>query len=70
LTGGGRPVDPSLAAGLIIAPTVFDRVTPQMRIAREEIFGLEFLWRSADALIAQGKREEGERLLEGVSFRL
>ena len=39
LTGGGRPADPSLAAGLFIAPTVFDNVTPQMRIGREEIFG-------------------------------
>jgi betaine-aldehyde dehydrogenase len=39
LTGGGKPGDPSLAAGLFIAPTVFDKVTPAMRIGREEIFG-------------------------------
>jgi len=39
LTGGGKPADPSLAAGLFIAPTVFDRVTAAMRIGREEIFG-------------------------------
>jgi betaine-aldehyde dehydrogenase len=39
LTGGGKPFDPSLAAGLFVAPTVFDAVTPAMRIAREEIFG-------------------------------
>lgn len=39
LTGGGKPSDPSLANGLFIAPTVFDVVTPAMRIAREEIFG-------------------------------
>ena len=39
LTGGGRPVDPALATGLFIAPTVFDNVTPAMRIGREEIFG-------------------------------
>ena len=38
-TGGGKPADPSLAAGLFIAPTVFDQVTPAMRIGREEIFG-------------------------------
>jgi hypothetical protein len=38
-TGGGKPGDPSLAAGLFIAPTVFDQVTPAMRIGREEIFG-------------------------------
>jgi betaine-aldehyde dehydrogenase len=34
LTGGA-----SLGAGLFIAPTVFDKVTPAMRIGREEIFG-------------------------------
>lgn len=39
LTGGGRPSDPSLAAGLFIAPTIFGGVTPDMRIGREEIFG-------------------------------
>ena len=39
LTGGGKPADPSLSPGLFVAPTVFDRVTPQMRIGREEIFG-------------------------------
>ena len=39
LTGGGKPADPSLAVGLFIAPTIFDRVTPAMRIGREEIFG-------------------------------
>ena len=39
LTGGGKPDDPSLAAGLFIAPTVFDSVTPTMRIGCEEIFG-------------------------------
>ena len=39
LTGGGKPADPSLSAGLFIAPTVFNQVTPAMRIGREEIFG-------------------------------
>jgi betaine-aldehyde dehydrogenase len=39
LAGGGKPTDPSLSAGLFIAPTVFDKVTPAMRIGREEIFG-------------------------------
>jgi len=39
LTGGGKPADASLQRGLFIAPTVFDAVTPTMRIAREEIFG-------------------------------
>ena len=39
LTGGGKPSDASLAGGLFIAPTVFDGVTPAMRIGHEEIFG-------------------------------
>ncbi|HET8578433.1 MAG TPA: aldehyde dehydrogenase family protein [Methylomirabilota bacterium] len=39
LTGGARPEDPALRRGLFILPTVFDGVTPAMRIGREEIFG-------------------------------
>jgi betaine-aldehyde dehydrogenase len=39
LTGGGRPSDPALRGGFFVAPTVFDAVTPAMRIGREEIFG-------------------------------
>ena len=39
LTGGGPPDDPKLQGGFFIAPTVFDGVTPQMRIGSEEIFG-------------------------------
>lgn len=39
LTGGRKPRDPALSDGLFIAPTVFDQVTPAMRIGREEIFG-------------------------------
>ena len=39
LTGGAPPADPELAEGFFIAPTVFDRVLPEMRIASEEIFG-------------------------------
>jgi betaine-aldehyde dehydrogenase len=37
--GGKRPDDPALANGFYIEPTVFAGVTPEMRIAREEIFG-------------------------------
>lgn len=37
--GGGPPGDPALAAGTFIVPTVFADVTPDMTIAREEIFG-------------------------------
>jgi aldehyde dehydrogenase (NAD+) len=37
--GGRQPRDPALAGGLFIEPTIFGRVDPTMRVAREEIFG-------------------------------
>ena len=37
--GGGRPADPSLAKGFFYQPTLLDRVSPDMRVAQEEIFG-------------------------------
>jgi betaine-aldehyde dehydrogenase len=37
--GGGRPSAPELAHGWFIEPTIFADVTPDMTIAREEIFG-------------------------------
>jgi aldehyde dehydrogenase (NAD+) len=37
VVGGGRPVDQPY--GWFVEPTLFDDVTPDMRIAREEIFG-------------------------------
>ncbi|MEK5643454.1 aldehyde dehydrogenase family protein [Paenibacillus rhizosphaerae] len=39
LTGGARASGPALEDGFYVQPTVFDGVTPQMSIAREEIFG-------------------------------
>ncbi len=39
LCGGKRASGNGLDSGYFIEPTVFDRVTPDMRIAREEIFG-------------------------------
>lgn len=38
-TGGKVPDDPALASGNYVLPTIFDGVTPDMAIAREEIFG-------------------------------
>ena len=37
--GGKRPDDPKLQKGFFVEPTVFADVGPDMRIAREEIFG-------------------------------
>ena len=39
LTGGTRVREGELARGFFYAPTVFDGVRPEMRIAQEEIFG-------------------------------
>ncbi len=39
LCGGRRASGDGLDNGYFVEPTVFDRVTPDMRIAREEIFG-------------------------------
>jgi aldehyde dehydrogenase (NAD+) len=39
VTGGHRLTEGALAAGYFVAPTVFDHVTPSMRIFQEEIFG-------------------------------
>lgn len=39
LCGGGKASGDGLENGYFVEPTVFDNVTPDMRIAREEIFG-------------------------------
>jgi len=39
VVGGEAPDDPTLAGGAYLMPTVFDAVTNDMRIAKEEIFG-------------------------------
>ena len=39
VTGGDQPSDERLQKGYFMRPTVFDRVDPGMKIAREEIFG-------------------------------
>jgi betaine-aldehyde dehydrogenase len=52
--GGGRPSAPELSRGWFIEPTIFADVTPDMTIAREEIFGpvLSILkWSDADAMV-------------------
>jgi acyl-CoA reductase-like NAD-dependent aldehyde dehydrogenase len=39
VAGGQRPSDPSLGNGYYYQPTLLDHVTPDMRVAQEEIFG-------------------------------
>ena len=39
VAGGRRPSNPSLGGGYYFEPTLLDRVSPDMRVAQEEIFG-------------------------------
>lgn len=39
LIGGDKPQDAALKGGFFFEPTILDQVTPQMRVAQEEIFG-------------------------------
>jgi aldehyde dehydrogenase (NAD+) len=39
VTGGARPRGPEFERGYFVEPTLFDDVSPDMRIAQEEIFG-------------------------------
>jgi betaine-aldehyde dehydrogenase len=53
VAGGKKPNYPELANGFYIEPAIFADVTPQMRIAREEIFGpvlSVFKWRDEDEM--------------------
>jgi len=52
--GGRRPDEPELAHGFYYEPTIFADVTPDMRIAREEIFGpvlSVFKWNDEEAML-------------------
>ncbi|HEV7257379.1 MAG TPA: aldehyde dehydrogenase family protein [Bosea sp. (in: a-proteobacteria)] len=61
LCGGGRPSDPALAKGHFVEPTVFTGVTPEMRLAREEVFGpvlAVFRWTDEASMLATVNRVE------------
>ena len=54
LTGGGRPPRLEDERGLFVAPTLFGGVRPDMRIAREEVFGpvlAAITWKDEDEAI-------------------
>ncbi|HTP08636.1 MAG TPA: aldehyde dehydrogenase family protein [Anaerolineae bacterium] len=48
VTGGQRPAH--LSEGYFVEPTIFDRVTPDMRLFREEVFGPVLAVTTADSL--------------------
>jgi len=62
VTGGGQPE--GLENGYFVEPTVFDNVTPDMRIFREEIFGPILSVAAADNL------EEAIQFANSVEFGL
>ncbi len=64
LTGGGIHDAGACAGGYFFQPTIFDRVAPSMRIAREEIFGPVL------SVIEIGSFEEAIRVLNDTPYGL
>lgn len=62
--GGTRLTEGEYAKGYYLSPTVFDHVTPDMRIAQEEIFGPVL------SVIRVGDFEEALEVANGVKFGL
>ena len=59
--GGAPPEDAALKRGFFIQPTIFADVTPEMTIAREEIFGpvlAVMKWSDETAMLEQVNRPE------------
>jgi betaine-aldehyde dehydrogenase len=49
-SGGQRPSNPQLDRGFFIEPTVLTDVTPQMRIAREEVFDTDAMFDAVNGI--------------------
>jgi acyl-CoA reductase-like NAD-dependent aldehyde dehydrogenase len=64
LVGGAAPDDDALIDGAYVQPTVFDGVRPDMRIAREEIFG------PVVSIIAFDDETEAVRLANATPYGL
>jgi len=64
VVGGTAPDDPALADGAYLLPTVFDDVSNDMRIAREEIFG------PVVSIIPFDSEEEALRLANATPYGL
>lgn len=64
LTGGERDTHGDLGKGFFYQPTIFTDVTPQMRIAKEEIFGPVL------SVIKVGSLDEAIRVLNGTKYGL
>jgi betaine-aldehyde dehydrogenase len=64
VVGGAAPDDPALAGGAYLMPTVFDGVSNDMRIAKEEIFG------PVVSVITFDTEEEALRLANATPYGL
>lgn len=64
LFGGSIPADEALSHGYYVQPTLFDQVTPDMALAREEIFGPVLAIMEADGL------EDAIALANGTDYGL
>jgi len=64
LAGGKVAGEGALAAGCFYAPTVFDGVRPQMRIAQEEIFG------PVTAIVEADGIDEAVEIANGTTYGL
>jgi acyl-CoA reductase-like NAD-dependent aldehyde dehydrogenase len=64
LTGGEELTGEEYANGYFVAPTVFEAMTPEMRIAREEIFG------PVTGIMRVGSVDEAIAVANGVEYGL
>jgi len=64
MTGGGPPADLAGSGGYFYAPTILDRVTPDMEIAREEVFGPVL------SVLAFDSEDEAVRLANATTYGL
>ncbi len=74
VTGGHKLTGAKYDRGFFVEPTIFDRVTPDMRIAQEEIFGpvlsvLSFDSEDEAVEIANGTQVRAERVRVDVRRR-
>ena len=62
--GGAPPIDPALAEGAFLVPTIFDACSADMRIMREEVFG------PVVGIVAFDTEDEAVQLANGTPYGL
>jgi aldehyde dehydrogenase (NAD+) len=64
VTGGHKLTGAPYDRGFFVEPTIFDRVTPDMRIAQEEIFGPVL------SVLSYGSEDEAVQIANGTKYGL